>query len=657
MVAICLYGQDYILTENIFYNTTQKLNPSESILAIVAERKYQGDIFDKTNELERFCIFSHKYLNDYTSREYIRNLRLEKDLRSIFIDQVELTEQEFSLFEQVILGNKYRSNFKDLSSIIDCKINRFLFKNLDKIFITEKGKPVDNFSNVKSEKVVTGRGRYLVEFSDEGLFRKVTGDLDFKNHKIRYFNECGLIDSIEYRDNNQHRRTEYERTISRNWTGHKEYYADGKLFSEFKNGGDDFFRSSYNFSPVGDTLSLYEDNFIGNFEDFYINSYSRNLEGEITSVDGVGIVNRYSYYLSKDSLTVRAKEKLPKSIFLKLEDVLDISLDEVYQLDSVFTSQFLKNKNEPKETCLANYATGINSVLTEREIDFLPFINVSCDMLSDKIIERKKPSNYSFTQQELAPYFRQFNGELSNEKAIELIFEYNNLQIDYSKGGWMFYPGLIKFLNDKVSDDDLVICYKYIMETVTQVALTVNYKRNENFKVENIGLIEIVDTLGNSFANVRSPFVTEFRSTLNSKEKEALDLITKLYKTSANDYYEKFVKENYDLSYGIEKDKIEYFKLITQWQLKFFNQRLINWKYKVPKAPKELLLQILQKFDQYLGQENYDLLAKAENKIYRSLDNLSPNGVGGYGWTRFNPYLQLNSKMKREARCFNWLFE
>lgn len=128
----------------------------------------------------------------------------------------------------------------------------------------------------------------------------------------------------------------------------------------------------------------------------------------------------------------------------------------------------------------------------------------------------------------------------------------------------MFYPGLIKFLNNKVNDNDLLICYEYVMNLIVSVALSVNYKRNELFKVELKWLTEIVDTLGNAFASIKTPIVEEFRSTLDKDKVETLILVSQPYKESVTDYYDQFAKENCSVSYGIEKNKIEYFRLITQ---------------------------------------------------------------------------------------------
>jgi|TARA_R110000737_G_scaffold348207_2_gene381536 hypothetical protein len=147
----------------------------------------------------------------------------------------------------------------------------------------------------------------------------VTGDLNDEGRvEVRCFNECGIIDSIEtFRGDNKLSNTEYEKTNSRNWEGDKDYYVNGSLFFDFRNGGDNSFRSAYYLSPSGDTLSLYQDDFIGDFEDLTKRSYTKNLNGKITSVDGVGLGNRFSYSQFDDSLRVSSKIEHPASFFLE----------------------------------------------------------------------------------------------------------------------------------------------------------------------------------------------------------------------------------------------------------------------------------------------------------------------------------------------------
>ena len=653
MISAFIYGQDYVLSEYTFISAPQALNPSKSIVVIVGDRKIEGKFLENTTELERFCIYTHYYFEASPMRKYIDTYQLINDARKIFIDQVGLTEEEFEWFEKSLLA--YKAVFRPFAEHIECKINKYLFKNINEIFVDEQSKPIEQLFGIKREIDVSGYGRYLLEFSDEGLLSKVTGDLDTKNYEVRYFNECGIIDSIEsYSRKDKLTKTEYEKTNSRNWKGDNDYYADGSLFSEHRYGGEYSFRTTYYLSPAGDTLNLYQYDLTGDFEDFTMRSYTKNLNGEITSVDGVGIVNRYSYFQSDDSLRVSSKREDPTSIFLKLKDVLDINFEEVTQADSIFSHQFVKNISLLKETCVANYKTGVTSIFDDRESDFLPFINVSCDMLSDQIVERSKPKKYYFTNEDLAINFKSLRGRVKNKKSVELRYEYFNLQSDFTKGEWLYYSGLVKFMNNKVNDNDLLICYEYAMNLVVSMALSANYKRNEQFKVELNGLTEIVDTLGNAFASIKMPIVEEFRSTLDKDEEETLILVSQLYNESVTDYYDQFVKENYSVSYGIEKNKIEYFRLITQWQLRHFNQRLFSRRIYKAKVPAQFDA-ILQKFDHFLGHDKYDLLSKHEKGMFKSLDIISPNGVGGYGWTKFNPYLQVNDKRKREYRSFNWL--
>ncbi|MFT4535774.1 MAG: hypothetical protein ACJA1A_002682 [Saprospiraceae bacterium] len=93
MFSAFIYGHDHVLSEYTFNNATQALNSSKSIVSIVAEKKFDGDLLESTNEHEKFCIYSHYYLNNYIMRKYARDMRLWNDAMKIFTNQANLTEK------------------------------------------------------------------------------------------------------------------------------------------------------------------------------------------------------------------------------------------------------------------------------------------------------------------------------------------------------------------------------------------------------------------------------------------------------------------------------------------------------------------------------------------------------------------------------------
>lgn len=472
-----LFGQKHILKSEILNNAAQYINPSTAFSSLVSERKVEGNFIENTTELERLCIYSNYYFNDWEIRKNVSDKVLSADARKILVDQVSLTEEEYLCFEKVIFGYANRIQYDTLPLYIDCKINQFLFKNLDAIFVNSDKAPIKNLQGVKTEIEIPGMGQYLIEYSDQGLFSKLTGPLNEPRFEIKYFDDCGLPDRLEvYRGADNLSRVEFERTSYRDWKGTKKYYSNGNLYFDHRDGGEYSFLKSYTFSMSGDTLSLREYDYTGQIADFYQKSYTKNLEGKITFRNGIGISNRLDR--KKDSIYISStKEFNESSIFYEIKDELGLNGDEILQVDSVFSHHFIDNLESSKESCVANYREGINSIFTDREIDFLPFINVSCEMLSEQIKERPRPHNFSFSKKDLIDEYKRVDGSIRNESALEFINEYFSFQTHVSKGWWVYYSGLVKFLKNKVDEESLLSSYNYSLKRLVVVAKSTNFNK------------------------------------------------------------------------------------------------------------------------------------------------------------------------------------
>ena len=649
-LASFLSAQKYVATQQTINDALQYIYPASAFTQIVFDRKTEGDFLANTTKLERIYIYSNYFLNDQKVYKRIKQEILSADAKNLLMSEVMLSEDEFVCFEDAIFGRLWKNDYPEHSENILCKLNQYLFHNLEKIFENADGKPLKLKKSSESEIEIPYRGRYQLEYSDKGVFSTLKGPLDQSGYKVKYFDDCGMPDKTEsFYKNKSISQIDFSRTSKRNWKGANKYYANGNIESEYKDAGDEVFLMRYELSPKGDTLSLREYDYTGEVENFRKKSYTRNPEGKITSRNGTGFKSRYSYHSNVDSISFLGyKEAYDSSVFYRIKEELNISTIEALAADSIFGQQFLSNIESTREECQSSYKQALNSVFTKREINFAPYIQVSCDMLSDNFEERKRPRNYEFPKNSLLVSYTHLKGSVKDENALMLHDSYFAYMADMSKGEWNYYSGLVKYLKGKVDNNILLANYHFVLRSVVSIANAANYANNEIYSKDFSKLSSIIDTLGNEFLKVNLPIIEKFKLALNDEELKILTDAKRVYRDRMLKYYDDYAAKNYAASYGIEKNRVDYYKLITQWQLKHPNPWIAakHVKYKIGPDFEKLLA----KYDTFLGENFYSILYKSESEMFKSLD-----GFARYRATPFNPYYSSNKVTGRKMRRFSWL--
>jgi hypothetical protein len=424
------------------------------------------------------------------------------------------------------------------------------------------------------------------------------------------------------------------------------YYSNGQLFSYTYGSRDGLVYLHFKLSPLGDTLNLEEHDFSGNLEDFRSRSYCKNLKSEITLSNGNGIFN---YYKSKgDSIYMEGDhERYGSSMFFPLKRLFDIESQVLLDLDTLFIDAFKTRKNYSKEEFVDRLQLSTKKLHITDSLDLEPYINIASNMLYMSWANRQNVKDIRTPKDQMPYYFKLLNREVRNSEEISKVHEYFRYQSNLTKGEWLYYSGLVRFLHSKVSEHCLFNAYKYAMSWIVYVSKE-NIKTNNKFESSYLKLHAIVDTLGNSFQQIKVSVVGDFKRTLTDNEREIIQKVSKLYDEVLLEYYSGFLEDNKNRNGGVDINRVKYYDLITEWQLKIANRRLFNQKNR-SKLPPEFE-GILEKFDIYLGMEHYTVLEQAELGMFNALE-----GMNSYTVTPYNPYFMARDKKKRKFRRFNWL--
>ncbi|MDF1696387.1 MAG: hypothetical protein P1U56_11165 [Saprospiraceae bacterium] len=643
-----MFSQDIVLEDSWMNNLYEYLTPADVFCEAVYKSKGKGELLATTDDTERFFIYANRYFNDYPVYKGIRNEELRLDSKRIGIGTIGFTEEEYECFREVILGNIPPSECKALKYAIQCKINVFVFNNISNVFVGSNGKQIERLHNRTIEFESYGNENIRMEFSQEGVLKKVM-NLDESYREVKMYDECGTLDEKKtIRNETQLSSIQYFRTKNRDWDGRKRYFRNGSLFSEVRKRKEEDYYFSYQLDRDGDTLSYIISDYRGDLSTFYSKSYSRNRAGEISSKNDSGTV--YYYTLERDSIVSKETYKNSSCLFCPLKKVFPLSTEKVVEMEVAFQNHFFQEWSNVEE-CREQLVNELSKVIDRDSIDMMPYIDVTCDMLLDTFeVKRRLPRNYAFDKEDLLLHYKHFGGKIDDIETLEFIYQYFAIHAQMRNGEWKYYVNLLPFMRDKISKQDLYILYKSMMSDILGVATYSNYKTNQNYKDDYHKLREVIDTLGNTFREMKSEVRATFIKTLDPKERAAIQEVGLEYTRAIERFLEKFIALDRNRCYGLEKNRMNYFKLLTQWLLRHPNEVAFNQNFR-GQLP-EGFETILQKFEGFISEEDYAQLSKAEDSM---LDYMKEKEY--YLLPPYNPYPSANDARKRKQRRFNWLIE
>lgn len=426
------------------------------------------------------------------------------------------------------------------------------------------------------------------------------------------------------------------------------FYSNGKVFSIKQVSEDELVYIDFTLSPQGDTVSLVEYDYSGDLNEFYYRSYCKNLTGEITLINDTG--KMYKYSKEGDSIySDRAYKYYNSPMFFSLRRIYNIDTLSLLMLDSIFIYAFRTYKQNSKAQFVTKLFDATNKLQFTDSLDTMPYILISSEMLYDTLENIRPIREYTISKEKLVEYYKLFYKKSKNLAEISKVYEYFRFQEDMSRGEWKFYSDIVKYLRGQISEEYLLCAFKYALGGITAVS-TYSVETDKLFLNQYKQLNLIIDTLGNSFQAIKIEKVNDFKKSLSNDEIKTLEEVSEIYKRVINDYYKNFLFDNHYRNFGIDKNRIEYYRLITKWQLKFPNQRLFNQNVQ-EMVPKELE-SILKKIEEYLHEDKYIELYNAEQSMINSLV-----GLDRYTMTAYNHYFRESEQNRRKLRRFNWLIE